>query len=132
MISGSGGIDITRVSGVGIFDAGSILASAGGTAIEFDGSGNTLTLGAGYTISGTVDPPSGSNTLALGGSAAASFDLSSAGSGRQYSGFTVFDVTGADWTLSGSAAVGSSRAGRRRRSPAAPRFRAPPSSMGVF
>ena len=101
VISGSGGIDITQVSGVSIFDAGSILAS-GGTAIEFDGTGNTLTLGAGYTISGIVDPQSGTNTLDLGGSASDTFDLSSVGAGEQYRGFTVFNVAGGTWGLTGS------------------------------
>jgi hypothetical protein len=60
VISGSAGIEIKTAHPVSIFDAGAILASHGGTAIQFAGSGNTLTLGAGYTISGTVDP-SGQN-----------------------------------------------------------------------
>ena len=58
---------------VSIFDGGAIIGT-GGTAIEFAGSGNTLTLGAGYTISGTVDP-SGNNTFQLGGSGSDTFDL---------------------------------------------------------
>ena len=44
LISGAGGIEITSVQGVSIFDAGTIIGS-GGVAIEFHGSGNTLTLG---------------------------------------------------------------------------------------
>ena len=100
IISGAIGIDITSVQGVSIFDGGTIIGS-GGIAIEFHGSGNTLTLGSGYDIGGNVDAL-GSNTLALGGSRAASFDLSDVGSGQQYSGFTVLEVTGGDWTLSGS------------------------------
>jgi hypothetical protein len=56
VISGSAGIEIKTAHPVSIFDAGAILAAPGGTAIQFAGSGNTLTLGAGYTISGTVDP----------------------------------------------------------------------------
>ena len=43
-ISGAIGIDITSMQGVSIFDDGTIVGS-GGTAIEFHGSGNTLTLG---------------------------------------------------------------------------------------
>ncbi len=97
----SGGINITSAVGVSIFDAGSILAS-GGTAIEFAGSGNTLTLAAGYDISGLVDPQSGTNTLVLGGSGAATFDLSDVGSGKQYVGFTNFQISGGTWTLNGS------------------------------
>ena len=61
VISGSGGIEIKSAHPVSIFDAGAIVGT-GGTAIEFAGSGNTLTLGAGYIISGVVDP-SGNNTL---------------------------------------------------------------------
>ena len=87
------------MQGVSIFDAGTI-AGTGGTAIEFNGSGNTLTLGAGYNIEGIVDPLSGSNTLQLGGSGAASFDLTDVGT--TYIGFTALEVIGGTWTLSGS------------------------------
>ena len=118
MISGSGGIDITRVSGVSIFDAGSILAS-GGTAIGFDGSGNTLTLGAGYIISGTVSA-AGANTLQLGGSGPATFDLADVGS--TYLGFNNRDVVGGFWTVTTAAAAGPSRAAAPWRWPAAPIF----------
>ena len=65
-------------SRVSIFDAGAIIGT-GGTAIEFAGSGNTLTLGAGYLISGIVDPLSGSNTFQLGGMGSDTFDLSPIG-----------------------------------------------------
>ena len=68
------------MQGVSIFDAGAIIGT-GGTAIEFAGSGNTLTLGAGYVISGVVDP-SGSNTFQLGGIGSDTFDLSSIGATR--------------------------------------------------
>ena len=81
-----------------IFDAGAIIGS-GGTAIEFAGSGNTLTLGAGYTIGGIVDP-SGNNTLQLGGTGSDTFDLNSIGT--QYFGFTTFSVIGGTWTVSGA------------------------------
>jgi hypothetical protein len=83
VISGSAGIEIKTAHPVGIFDAGVILAAAGGTAIGFAGGGNTLTLAAGYSIGGTVDP-SGNNTLQLGGTGPDTFDLSSIGSGAQY------------------------------------------------
>ena len=97
VISGSAGIEIKSAHAVSIFDAGAILAASGGTAIEFVGSGNTLTLGAGYTISGTVDP-SGNNTFQLGGSGSDTFDLSSIGT--QYLGFTTFNVVSGTWTVS--------------------------------
>ena len=99
-ISGSVGIGITSVRPVSIFDAGVIVGS-GGTAIQFAGSGNTLTLGAGYVISGLVDP-SGSNTLQLGGTGSDSFDLSSIGASAQYRDFTTFNVVGGTWTVSGA------------------------------
>ena len=92
---GPGGIDITRVSGVSISDVGGILAS-GGTAIGFDGSGNMLTLGAGYTISGMVSA-TGVNTLQLGGSGPAAFDLADVGS--TYLGFNNREVIGGFWTV---------------------------------
>jgi len=57
--------------------------------IQFAGSGNTLTLGAGYVIDGIVDP-SGENTLQLGGIGSGTFDLTSIGSAAQYRGFTTF------------------------------------------
>jgi fibronectin-binding autotransporter adhesin len=78
-----------------------ILASPGGTAIEFAGSGYTLTLGAGYLIEGIVDP-AGKNTLQLGGTGSDGFDLNSIGSGAQYRGFTTFNVVGGVWTVSGA------------------------------
>ena len=77
VISGGIGIEIVSASAVSIFDAGAIIGS-GGTAIEFAGSGNTLTLGAGYTIGGIVDP-SGNNTFQLGGTGSDTFDLNSIG-----------------------------------------------------
>ena len=49
---GSIGIEIVSASSVSIFDTGVI---SGGTAIEFAGSGNTLTLGAGYMIGGIAE-----------------------------------------------------------------------------
>src|SRR5262249_19483049 len=53
-ISGATGIALIGVESVSVFDAGTIVGT-GGTAIEFSGSGNTFTLGAGYVISGDVD-----------------------------------------------------------------------------
>jgi hypothetical protein len=97
VISGSAGIEIASAHAVSIFDAGTIIG-AGGTAIEFTGSGNTLTLGAGYSISGAVDP-SGSNTFQLGGSGSDTFDLFTIG--QQFNGFTTFNVVGGTWTVSG-------------------------------
>ena len=95
VVSGSAGILIKSAHSVSIFDGG-VIVGTGGTAIEFAGSGNTLTLGAGYSIGGTVDP-SGKNTFQLGGSGSDTFDLSSIG--PQYLGFTTFNVVGGTWTV---------------------------------
>ena len=97
VISGSAGIEIKTARPVSIFDAGAIVGT-GGTAIQFAGSGNTLTLGAGYVIGGIVDP-SGKNILQLGGTGSGTFDLSSIGSSAQYRGFTTFNVVGGTWTV---------------------------------
>ena len=99
VISGSAGIEIKSARAVSIFDGGTIIGT-GGTAIEFAGSGNTLTLGAGYFISGIVDPQSGNNTFQLGGFGSDTFDLSSIGAAAQYQGFTIFNVVGGTWTVS--------------------------------
>ena len=109
VISGGTGIKIVSASAVSIFDAGAIIGSDG-TAIQFAGSGNTLTLGAGYVISGIVDP-SGNNTLQLGGSGSANFDLSSVGAAAQYRGFTTFNVIGGAWTVSGTGSGWNVRGG---------------------
>ena len=98
VISGSAGIAIKSARPVSIFDAG-VIVGTGGTAIQFAGSGNTLTLGAGYTIAGAVDP-AGGNVLQLGGTGSDTFDLSSIG--PQYKGFTAFNVIGGTWTVSGA------------------------------
>ena len=99
VVSGSAGIEIKSARAVSIFDGGTIIGT-GGTAIEFAGSGNTLTLGAGYFISGIVDPQSGNNTFQLGGFGSDTFNLSSIGATAQYQGFTIFNVVGGTWTVS--------------------------------
>ncbi len=89
------------MSGVSIFDGGTIIGS-GGTAIVFAGSGNTLTLGSGYDISGSVNAV-GSNTLQLGGIGSETVAFSSlVGSGADYHGFTTFNVVGGTWAVTGS------------------------------
>jgi autotransporter passenger strand-loop-strand repeat protein len=93
----SGATGIALIGGkyaYAINDAGTIV----GTAIEFSGGGNTLTLGAGYVISGDVEA-SGNNAFRLGGTGSDTFDLNSIGT--QYSGFTSFSVVGGHWNVSG-------------------------------
>ena len=97
-ISGAIGIDLVETPGVNVFDGG-IVIGTGGTAIEFVGGGDTLTLAAGYTIGGTVSA-TGSSTLQLGGIGSDTFNLGSIGT--QYKGFTTFNVSGGEWTLTSS------------------------------
>jgi hypothetical protein len=102
-ISGSIGIELVNTPDVSVFDSG-VITGTGGTAIEFDGgttSDNTLTLAAGYTITGDV-LGGGTDTLVLGGSGSADFDFDNIGTGQQYSGFTKFEVTGGIWDTTGS------------------------------
>ncbi|MGO9700162.1 MAG: Hint domain-containing protein [Xanthobacteraceae bacterium] len=100
-VSAVTGIELTATPDVSVFDSGVIIGT-GGTAIKFDGpSDNTLTLAAGYTITGDV-VGGGTDTLQLGGTGSGSFDLSDVGVGEQYSGFTTFDVIGGTWTVTGA------------------------------
>jgi autotransporter-associated beta strand protein len=89
---------LANAGGSSIFNAGSII---GGTAaISFSGNGNTLTLGPGSVISGNV-LGTGSDTFQLGGTGAATFDVSQLGS--QYQGFGTFNKIGSSvWTLTGT------------------------------
>lgn len=67
-------------------------------AIQINGLGNTLTLQAGYTITGDTNAvAAGNNLLALGGTAPGSFDASQIGD--SFNGFANFGVTGGSWTL---------------------------------
>jgi uncharacterized protein with beta-barrel porin domain len=99
-ISGLVGILATNSGAISIFDSGTIVGT-GGTAIDLSGNaaGNTLTLGAGYSITGLVKGQ-GSDTLQLGGSGSANFDLSSIGT--QYTGFTSFNVVSGFWNSTGT------------------------------
>jgi len=102
-ISGLIGIELVNTPDVSVFDSG-VITGTGNTAIEFDGgatSDNTLTLAAGYTISGDV-LGGGTDTLVLGGSGSADFGFDNIGTGQQYSGFTKFEVTGGIWDTTGS------------------------------
>jgi outer membrane autotransporter protein len=82
----------------------------GGVAIRFDGNGNILELQNGYAVGGKVIAAGGGNTLALGGSADGTFDLTKIVSSldntngfEQYQGFAVYEKTGlGTWTVTGS------------------------------
>jgi uncharacterized protein with beta-barrel porin domain len=101
-ISGPTGIAVSGSGPVSIFDSGTIIGTAG-TAVNLSGNaaGNTFTLGPGYRVTGNV-LGAGSDTLQLGGSGAGSFNLGAIGAGRQYQGFTSFNVVGGSWTATGT------------------------------
>jgi uncharacterized protein with beta-barrel porin domain len=86
--------------GSSVFNAGTI--SGGGAAIQFSGAGNTLTLAPGSAITGIV-LGTGADTFQLGGSGAATFDVSQLSPGAQYRGFGIFNKIGSSvWTLTGA------------------------------
>jgi uncharacterized protein with beta-barrel porin domain len=101
IISGVGiGIEALTGGGSSIFNAGSITGAT--AAIQFAGSGNTLTLAPGSVISGNV-LGTGSDTLQLGGTGAATFDVSALGPAAQYQGFGTFNKIGSSvWALTGT------------------------------
>jgi hypothetical protein len=80
------------------------IAGTGGRAVVFSStsSGNTLTLGPGFTINGTVAGGS-NNILQLGGTGSDTFNVSNIGAAQQYQGFTTFNkIDGSTWDLIGS------------------------------
>jgi uncharacterized protein with beta-barrel porin domain len=102
---GNVGIFALSLGGSSVTNSG-IITGAGGTAIQFAGSGgNTLTLAPGSVITGNV-LGTGNDIFQLGGSGSATFDASSIGAGGQYQGFAAFNKIGASvWTLTGTSAI---------------------------
>ncbi len=105
---GSGGAGIVG-SGLTVINSGTIAGGLGGNgstranAITFTGGTNTLELQPGSSIIGNVVAASTADTLALGGSGSAIFDVSQIGSNDQYRGFGVFQKTGTStWALTRS------------------------------
>jgi uncharacterized protein with beta-barrel porin domain len=85
----------------GIVSAGRSLIGPPADAITFTGGINILELRAGSTIMGNVVAFSAADTLRLGGTSNASFDVSQIG--NQYLGFGLFQKTGSStWTLTGA------------------------------
>jgi outer membrane autotransporter protein len=111
---GAGGTGIVGgAGGFTIVNSGTISGGLGGdgvtraNAITFAGGGtNSLTLQAGSNIIGNVVAFfGGSDVLALGGSANATFDVSQIGPAAQYQNFANYQKTGTStWTLTGTTA----------------------------
>ncbi len=82
-------IDNSVTAATTIFNSGTI-SGGSGTAVRFSSAstGNTLTLGPGFTVNGTIGGGSG-NILQLGGTGAGTFNASTIG--PQYQGFTTFN-----------------------------------------
>ncbi|SNY90425.1 outer membrane autotransporter barrel domain-containing protein [Cohaesibacter sp. ES.047] len=104
---GAGGVGVTGYD-ISLVNSGTIsggLSAYGLTranAIEFTSGTNSLKLQSGYVINGNVVANGSSDTLILGGSDDASFDLDDIGS--QYAGFEAYSKTGSStWTLTGTA-----------------------------
>jgi fibronectin-binding autotransporter adhesin len=108
---GPGGAGIIG-GGLTITNSGSISGGPSGdgttraNAITFAGGTNLLELQPGSLITGNVVAFSTADTLRLGGSGSASFDVSQIGAGAQYQNFGVFAKTGSStWTLTGTTAA---------------------------
>ena len=108
LFNGSNGAGAAGIVGTGlaVINSGTISGGLSGdgmtraNAITFTGNTNVLELRAGSTIIGNVVAFSGADTLALGGTTNASFDVSQIGPSAQYRGFGVFQKTGTStWTL---------------------------------
>jgi outer membrane autotransporter protein len=109
---GAGGAGITG-SGISVVNAGTIAGGAGATgtgwtpvngdAIQFTGGVNSLEIWSTSNITGNVVAFSAADTLKLGGTTSASFDVSQIGPAAQYQGFGVFEKVGSStWTLTGT------------------------------
>ena len=106
--NGAGGAGIVG-SGLMVINSGTVTGGLSGdgvtsaNAITFTGGTNTLELRAGSSITGNVVAFSAADTLALGGTTNADFDVSQIGSSAQYQGFGVFQKTGTStWALTGT------------------------------
>ena len=104
--NGAGGVGVSG-GGLTIVNSGTISGGLGGdgvtraNAITFTGGTNSLELQSGAIVTGNVVAFSTADSLILGGSGSASFDASLIGT--QYTGFGVFQKTGAgSWTLTGT------------------------------
>jgi autotransporter-associated beta strand protein len=103
LISGADFGIVAAGGGSSVFNAGTI--TGGALAIQFGGTGNTLTLGPGSVINGNVIG-TGGDVFQLGGAGSGAFDASAIGAAAQYQGFATFNKIGAStWTLTGTGAA---------------------------
>lgn len=105
--AGAGGVGIVATGNATIINGGLISGNGSRDAIDFSGGGNNLVLQAGGVITGNVVSTSGAtnggDTLTLGGSGAAIFDVSQLSGTGQYQGFSSFAKIGSSiWTLTGT------------------------------
>jgi len=113
--SGRGGVGAAAIVGANltIINSGTIIGAFGGSggiggasliraaAISFTGGTNVLELQSGSSITGNVVAFSSADTLRLGGTIDAAFDLLQIGAAAQYRGFGHFAKTGSGtWTVS--------------------------------
>ena len=111
-VAGAGGVGILGAN-LAVINSGAITGGLSGdlspvraNAITFTGGTNALELQPGSAITGNVVAFSATDTLRLGGSGVASFDVSQIGLAGQYQGFGIFQKTGSGvWTLTGSNAT---------------------------
>ena len=112
--SGAGGVGAAAIVGANltIINSGIIIGAFGGSGgvggngsiraapISFTGGSNVLELQSGSSITGNVVAFSSADTLRLGGTGNATFDLSQIGAAAQYRGFGHFAKTGSGtWTV---------------------------------
>jgi hypothetical protein len=84
-----------------IFNAGTITGNSG-TAVQFAGGNNILTLGPGSIINGLVTGGS-ANIFQLGGVGSDTFNLGLIGAAQQYRNFSTFNkIDTSTWTLTGT------------------------------
>jgi len=107
-IQGAGGAGLTG-SDLAITNSGTISGGLSGdgvsraNAITFTGGTNSLTLESGFSITGNVVAATSADTLALGGNANSSFNVSQIGPSAQYRGFGNYQKTGTStWSLIGA------------------------------
>ena len=107
---GIGGVGIIG-SSLNVINSGTIGGGLSGdgltraNAITFSGGNNIVELQSGYGFVGNVVGSSG-DTLKLGGTTNASFDVSQIGPAAVFQGFSLFEKTGSStWTLSGTTAA---------------------------